>query len=645
MIYSYRLLSNKLKELSTISETADPIFKEEGPSTTAMPLVEGGNVFKDAEGEPLTRRILQAEIPSTVKWLEKITGLDFTKDTDADTGYPIKWLGSTGKKPDSGDLDLAVDSNEIAKPDLKTHLDQWVAAQGANAKDYVRLTGEAVHFKTPIKGDAENGYVQTDFMFMPDITWGIFWLSTVPNSQYKGMYRNVLMSSIAKPLGYRASNKGITDRASNEVITKNPDEAARLLLGPKFTARDLGSVEMIYDSLAKDPNREAKLADFSKYLAHDGLAEPGQVKEDVVSFMARLRDCLLDNDYESIMEAKEASPRIPHPEDAIFISQSEAAKYEKALEEAIVSAGKISIKWDGGIALFFGISPKGRFFINDKYMPEGFYAYSPADWERYDTEIKRSKTARPDLYKKLSVIWDGLRQDVTDRSVYKGDLMAVTDGGPLPVINGKYEFKPTTVTYEIPANSDMGKLLKGKVGVVVVHGRDGSPWDGKSGLANRGNVAIIAPKAGLNFKLSNPSNLVTTARSAVTEQGPLAEQFLNGLAGTVRAAIQTYFNKKITGQTKESLLLFLEKEISRKQYQLVTEYIKENVDGLKALEYVWNSVYALKENLATQLEKQVRGFSQTIEGQQGGEGFVVPTSMGLMKLVNRRQFGGAHFNK
>ena len=46
---------------------------------------------------------------------------------------------------------------------------------------------------------------------------------------------------------------------------------------------------------------------------------------------------------------------------------------------------------------------------------------------------------------------------------------------------------------------------------------------------------------------------------------------------------------------------------------------------------------------ASQLEKQVKGFSQTIQGQPGGEGFVVPTSAGLVKLVNRAQFGGAHF--
>lgn len=344
-----------------------------------------------------------------------------------------------------------------------------------------------------------------------------------------------------------------------------------------------------------------------------------------------------------LVEAAPANPRIPHPEDAIFISQAEASKYVQALEDAIKNDSEISIKWDGGIALYFGYSPEGKFFINDKYMPEGFYAYSPEDWERYDTQIKKSKRPRPELYQKIATIWKGLQEAVIDKSIYKGDLMAV--GSELTPKDGNFVFQPTTVVYNIPVNSEIGKLIQGKVGVIVVHQRNGAPWDGKTGLANNGNVAIIAPKAGLSFKLKSPAALVTTAKQAVSKEGKIAEQFLQGMDNTARSAIQTYFNKKITKQTNEDLLPWLEKNVSKKQYQLLSTYIPENSNGLKALEHVWNSIYALKENLVLQLEKQVTGFSQVTGGQKGGEGFVVPSSSGLVKLVNRRLFGGAHFNK
>lgn len=347
-----------------------------------------------------------------------------------------------------------------------------------------------------------------------------------------------------------------------------------------------------------------------------------------------------------LTEAADASPRIPHPEDAIFTSQAEARKYLSALEEAITNANSVSIKWDGGIALIFGYTPSGEFYINDKYMPEGYYAKSAKDWEVYDTTVKKSRTPRPDLYAKIGMIWEGLKADVTAQGTYKGDLMAVShDGNPIPLVNGAFEFKPTTVTYRIPPNSPIGKIVQGKVGVIVVHQKDGAPWDGKSGLANNGNVAVIAPKAGLNFALNEPVQLVSAAERAVNQLGPVAESFLGGMAGVARAALQKYFNHKITAQTNEQVVPWLQKNLSGKQAEFMTTYLAENQQGFEALVAVWNAVYQLKENLAAQLEQQVKGFEQTVAGQPGGEGFVVPTKAGLVKLVNRGQFGAAHFNK
>jgi hypothetical protein len=57
---------------------------------TLRTLLEGGNVFKDAEGQPLTGRINQSDVPATVAWLEQLTGIEFPRE---------RWLGSTGKAP------------------------------------------------------------------------------------------------------------------------------------------------------------------------------------------------------------------------------------------------------------------------------------------------------------------------------------------------------------------------------------------------------------------------------------------------------------------------------------------------------------------------------------------------------------------
>ena len=40
-----------------------------------MILKEGGNIFKDADGAPVTTRIQRDSVDPTLLWLEKITGL------------------------------------------------------------------------------------------------------------------------------------------------------------------------------------------------------------------------------------------------------------------------------------------------------------------------------------------------------------------------------------------------------------------------------------------------------------------------------------------------------------------------------------------------------------------------------------------
>ena len=66
-------------------------------------LNEGGNIFKDPEGNPATTRINKADVKPTLAWLEKITKLD----------HRNHMLGTTGVKDTSGDLDVAIDKEKV----------------------------------------------------------------------------------------------------------------------------------------------------------------------------------------------------------------------------------------------------------------------------------------------------------------------------------------------------------------------------------------------------------------------------------------------------------------------------------------------------------------------------------------------------
>lgn len=225
-------------------------------------LSEGGNVFKDKDKKSLTQRIATSDVESTVAYIEKITGLDFTAEK-GDDNKPVKWLGTTGRKEDpdgtfelnsSGDLDLSVDANEMDKEEF---YQKMVSQFG---KENVKKSGDNVHLKTPINGDESNGFVQADFMFTnnPKFQQG----SMIGGSgQYRGEHRHIVLSSIARAKNLKYSPKsGLLDPDSNEVISDDWNVIAKELLGQTATVKDIKSVDAIINYIKKLPNYEELIA-------------------------------------------------------------------------------------------------------------------------------------------------------------------------------------------------------------------------------------------------------------------------------------------------------------------------------------------------------------------------------------------------
>jgi hypothetical protein len=251
-------------------------------------LLEGGNVFKGPEKQPLTQRIATSDVPATIAWLEKATGLDFTKDLSPDDGKPMKWLGTTGRKehPDgtwelnsSGDLDLSVDAREVDKKEFAAKL------AGQFGKDSVKLSGDSVHLKTPIGGDESNGFVQTDFMFS---TNPLFQQGSMigGQGQYRGEHRHILLSSIARARGMKYSPKsGLVDPETNEPVPNGDDwnVIAKELLGLTATTKDIRSVDTIVNYIKKLPNYEELVAAAKETLGKQGIELP----ENIVSFESK----------------------------------------------------------------------------------------------------------------------------------------------------------------------------------------------------------------------------------------------------------------------------------------------------------------------------------------------------------------------
>lgn len=611
-----------------------------------MNIFEGGNVFKDADGRSVTQRINQTDVKTTLAWLEEmLPGLDLQNNT----------LGSTGIKDTSGDLDIAVDSNQLTKEQLVAQLTRWAQSQKLKPDEWIRKTGTAVHFLTPINGRPESGYVQTDFMFLNNVPWSKFVLGAMPaDSKYKGRERNVLMNSIAKSKGYKLNqNAGIADRATNTILSDDPDAVAKMLLNKQATRADLASVETILRALQKDPERDAKLADFREHMKREGMPflESAELYQPVsdVNFLARLRDRIVNQGMVPIFEA--ANPRIEHLEDLVF------EKGSRGIEEALAiiaqaaenTSKTVTVKWDGKPAIIFGRKPNGDFVLTDKsgFTAKGYdgLATSPDQMALIQRQRGGERTELIEIYRKLFPL---LRAATPEnfRGYVLGDLLYTQTP---PEVAGAYVFQPNFVEYKIPASSDLGQRIGNSEVGIAVHTRYSEPGAAAEAIGSVNldpvpGLLLIEPTVKDIKNIVPNAKLVKQLKQLARIKGPAINGLFN--PADLRAAgitdlpqlCKRYINSRINTNYENLLPGFgewLRANVTPRKFANIVEYLqspRSNTEGITAAFTAFLGLHDLKSDLLSQLDRQ----------QPGQEGWVLATDAGRAKLVNRFGFSAGN---
>ena len=618
-------------------------------------LLEGGNVFKDQQGQPLTQRINQADVPATIAYLENILGMEFPEE---------RWLGSTGRKPTSGDLDLAVDLSEINKDQLAAKLTQFVQNQKQDPREWVKKAGE-VHFRTPIAGDPNKGYVQTDFMFFPNLDWGTFFYGGAEGSNYKGMNRNVLMSSIAKALGLKVGANGMLSRATNELVKggQDPNYVAKVLLGPTFSRENLKNVESIYTALSNDPDREIKLKDFREYLAREGLQEPQQpMAEDGVGFLGRLRDRIVNQGMMPLVEAPARSnpyelyeaetagvggraKGIEHLEDLVFRKGTQGIVDALEIVRHATEAPKktTTAKWDGKPALIWGRKPlNGEFVLTDGsgFEAKGYdgLATSP----RMMAQIQNTRSGNRDelinLYATLFPVLEATLP-ANFRGYVKGDLLYMSTPSE---IAGNYVFRPNTIEYKIPARSNLGQRIgNSDIGIAVhsMYADVGEARQPLSGVVFNEVPGLMLERPATPSALTAESAKVTQLKQLVRTSGAAIDTLFNPVE--LRANKITdlaklcvdYINTKVGTPLNPQTLLpefgeWLKTKVTPQKFRNIVEYLQSPTSNTQAIAAAFTA-FLLLHDIKMDILKQA-----DLE-HPGQEGWVMATPAGYAKAVNR----------
>ena len=220
-------------------------------------LYEGGNAIPTSV--PVAKRDVAAIVAAAKKALPR----ELLGRLQAD-------IGSAGYKVESGDIDVMVEAEDLVK--LFNTMDQKdpVAAAKKALENYFRgngleakVNGRNVSIGIPYK----EATAQVDVMVIQDAAIVAPYHQHGPRGSYddpefKGQPIFILMNSIGKALGLKFDAFGakLMRRDNNEVVARDRDNVAKILLNPKATADDLNSVKSILAALQNDPQREAKLA-------------------------------------------------------------------------------------------------------------------------------------------------------------------------------------------------------------------------------------------------------------------------------------------------------------------------------------------------------------------------------------------------
>jgi hypothetical protein len=479
------------------------------------------------------------------------------------------------------------------------------------------------------------------------------------DSQYKGRERNVLMNSIAKSMGYKLNQiAGIADRATNKLITDDPDAVAKMLLNKSATRADLASVESILAALERDANRDVKLADFREHMKREGLPFEQPVAETTelyteVNFLARLRDRIVNQGMVPIFENQVLTEgaRIEHIEDLVFERGTRGVR--EALDIITHAAEDTrrytTVKWDGKPAIIWGRKPTGEFVLTDKsgFGAKGYdgLATSPEMMAQIQRQRGGERSELIAIYTKLFPM---LRAATPEnfRGYVQGDLLYTETP---PEVAGAYVFRPNFVEYKIPAGSKLGEQIGASEVGIAAHTRYQEPSAEPTPLRQLNidpvpGLLIIEPTVKDIKNVTPNAALIKQLRQVVNKNAQAIDGLFN--PAELRAAqladlpqlCKRYINSRIDTNYDNLLSDFgnwLQTNVTPRKYNNTVEYLqspRSNSDGMVAAFTAFLLLHDIKTDMLEQLDRQ----------QPGQEGWVLATPAGRAKLVNRFGFSAGN---
>ena len=376
---------------------------------------------------------------------------------------------------------------------------------------------------------------------------------------------------------------------------------------------------------------------------------------------------------------------LEHLEDEMFnrgeAGVKEAIAFVKSLAEMLKGNAKspvdVTVKWDGAPALFTGINPEnGKFFVATKSL---FNKTPKINYTNADIDANHSGG----LAEKLKVALANLK-DLGITGVLQGDILYTKGDLSAQTIDGEsmVTFTPNTITYAVPAGSDLaGKINSSQMGIVfhttysgdTIENLKASFGADVSGLRKTNKVwyqdASYKDVSGRATLTSNEEarvrKLIDITEKNIAKSKKTLRQIVNSdLKDLIKIYLNANVREGVDRGTTKSFAGFISTRFDLKIKKLKTEKAKERVVKEKEvllkelrsmsrdLDGLFTAHYELARAKMLILKKlqalnTMPSFIKTSTGYKvtDPEGFVAIDRSGkAVKLVDRMEFSRANFN-
>jgi hypothetical protein len=388
---------------------------------------------------------------------------------------------------------------------------------------------------------------------------------------------------------------------------------------------------------------------------------------------------------------------LEHLEDSILLDGKQgvvdAFKFLDLLSQTFSGEGtnqfKITTKWDGAPAIFCGQYPGyDKFFVGTKSI---FNKDAKINFTDDDVDVNHGHA--PGLVAKLK---DALEYfpKLKIKGVAQGDLL-FTDDKKTEIIDGKkcITFRPNTITYAIPEDSELyEKAKKAKIGVVFHTTYTGNTIESLSAkfgydiskLTSTSDVLVLSAETdqlGKDVLLTDQEkNRLKRMKTAGSALARASGNFLNEISKqiedndqlTVGPRLKIYFNTYVrqgrrvnnAKQFVRNFQNYFETEVKKAADKVKTpkakaaklkklydgmEFIENNYDALIKSVALYTTLQNAKTFFVRKLEKgeKIGTYLQTENGYKitAPEGYVaISNGRNAVKLVDRLSFSVANFN-